>query len=161
MHPGAMLLEEFLKPLGLTQVDAARELGMSVNRLNELVLGKRGVTADTALRLARRFKTTPQVWMARAGGLGPSPGCPKGRCRVAKAAALPSGGSRSRLGYAGLQERDAKRAESPSGPPGKLPPLGLACKSLIMLDLRCKIGLPSPSPGRSGGPTRQPVSSAG
>lgn len=58
-----MLLEEFLKPLGLTQAEAARELGMSLNRLNELVLGKRGVTADTALRLARRFKTTPQLWM--------------------------------------------------------------------------------------------------
>jgi addiction module HigA family antidote len=58
-----MLLEEFLKPLGQTQVAAARELGISVNRLNELILGKRGVTADTALRLARVFKTTPQVWM--------------------------------------------------------------------------------------------------
>ena len=58
-----MLREEFLKPLGLTQVETARELGMSVNRLNELVLGMRGVTADTALRLARRFKTTPQFWM--------------------------------------------------------------------------------------------------
>jgi addiction module HigA family antidote len=58
-----MLLEEFLKPLGLTQVEAARQLGMSVNRLNELVLRKRGVTADTALRLAGRFKTTPQFWM--------------------------------------------------------------------------------------------------
>ncbi len=58
-----MLLEEFLKPLGQTQVEAARALGMSVNRLNELILGKRGVTADTALRLARVFKTTPQVWM--------------------------------------------------------------------------------------------------
>jgi antitoxin HigA-1 len=63
IHPGEMLKEEFLSPLGLTQVEAARELGMSVNRLNELVLGKRGVTADTALRLARRFKTTPQFWM--------------------------------------------------------------------------------------------------
>jgi antitoxin HigA-1 len=63
VHPGAMLLEEFLKPLGQTQVETARELGMSVNRLNELVLGKRGVTADTALRLARVFKTTPQLWM--------------------------------------------------------------------------------------------------
>ena len=63
VHPGVMLLEEFLKPLGQTQVEAARALGMSVNRLNELILGKRGVTADTALRLARVFKTTPQVWM--------------------------------------------------------------------------------------------------
>jgi addiction module HigA family antidote len=58
-----MLREEFLEPLGLTQVDAAQELGISVNRLNELVLGKRGVTADTALRLARRFGTTPQFLM--------------------------------------------------------------------------------------------------
>ena len=63
VHPGEMLREEFLVPLGLTQVEAAQELGMSVNRVNELVLGKRGVTADTALRLARRFKTTPQFWM--------------------------------------------------------------------------------------------------
>lgn len=63
IHPGEMLLEEFLRPLGMTQVDAARELGISANRLNELVLGKRGITADTALRLARRFGTTPQLWM--------------------------------------------------------------------------------------------------
>lgn len=63
IHPGEMLLEEFLKPLGLTQSHAAHQLGISLNRLNELVLGKRGVTADTALRLARRFETTPQLWM--------------------------------------------------------------------------------------------------
>jgi addiction module HigA family antidote len=63
IHPGEMLQEEYLKPLGLTQAQAARQLGISLNRLNELVLGKRGVTADTALRLARRFKTTPQLWM--------------------------------------------------------------------------------------------------
>ena len=58
-----MLREKFLSPLGLTQSEAAAQLGISVNRLNELVLGKRGVTADTALRLARRFKTTAQFWM--------------------------------------------------------------------------------------------------
>lgn len=63
VHPGAMLLEEFLKPMGLTQSDAASQLSISLNRLNELVLGKRGVTADTALRLARHFQTTPQLWM--------------------------------------------------------------------------------------------------
>ena len=63
VHPGEMLLEEFLKPLGLTQVEAARQLGMSANRLNEIVLGKRGVTADTALCLARRFGTTAQSWL--------------------------------------------------------------------------------------------------
>ena len=61
--PGEILLEEFLKPLELGQVDAARRLGISLNRLNEIVLGKRGITADTALRLARLLKTSPQFWM--------------------------------------------------------------------------------------------------
>jgi len=63
VHPGEILLEEFLAPLSLTQVEAARQLALSVNRLNEIVLGKRGITADTALRLAERFGTTPQLWM--------------------------------------------------------------------------------------------------
>jgi addiction module HigA family antidote len=52
-----------LKPLGLSQVEAARRLDISVNRLNEIVLGKRGISADTALRLARLLKTSPQLWM--------------------------------------------------------------------------------------------------
>ena len=63
IHPGEMLLEEYLKPLGIGQLEAARELGVSLNRLNEIVLGKRGITADTALRLARFLKTSPQLWM--------------------------------------------------------------------------------------------------
>ena len=63
IHPGEILLEEFLKPLEMTQAAAAASLGMSTVRLNELVRGKRGVTADTALRLADYFKTTPQFWM--------------------------------------------------------------------------------------------------
>ena len=63
IRPGDILLEEYLKPLGLGQVDAARRLGMSLNRLNEIVLGKRGITADTALRLARFLRTSPQLWM--------------------------------------------------------------------------------------------------
>jgi addiction module HigA family antidote len=58
-----MLLEEYLKPLGVGQVEAAQKLGVSLNRLNELVLGKRGITADTALRLAKFLKTSPQLWM--------------------------------------------------------------------------------------------------
>jgi len=62
IHPGEILLEEFLKPLEMTQA-AAQKLGMSTVRLNEVVRGKRGVTADTALRLAQLFKTTPQFWM--------------------------------------------------------------------------------------------------
>ena len=63
VHPGEILLEEFLKPLAMTQAAASTTLGMSTVRLNELVRGKRGVTADTALRLAQLFKTTPQFWM--------------------------------------------------------------------------------------------------
>ena len=61
--PGEILLEEYFKPLGLGQVEAARRLGISLNRLNEIVLGKRGITADTALRLAKLLKTSPQLWM--------------------------------------------------------------------------------------------------
>src|SRR6266481_8473367 len=61
--PGELLLEEYLKPLGVGQVEAARRLGISLNRLNEIVLGKRSITADTALRLARFLKTSPQLWM--------------------------------------------------------------------------------------------------
>ncbi len=61
--PGEILLEEFLKPLELGQVEAARQLDISLNRLNEIVLSKRGITADTALRLARLLKTSPQFWI--------------------------------------------------------------------------------------------------
>ena len=63
ISPGEMLLEEFLKPLGLRQVEAAQRLGISANRLNEVVLGKRRITADTALRLARYFDMSLQFWM--------------------------------------------------------------------------------------------------
>ena len=52
-----------MKPRQLGQVDAARRLKISLNRMNEIVLGKRGITADTALRLARLLKTSPQFWM--------------------------------------------------------------------------------------------------
>jgi addiction module HigA family antidote len=61
--PGEILLEEFLRPQRIEQVEAARRLGISLNRLNEIVLGKRSITADTALRLARFFKMSPQFWM--------------------------------------------------------------------------------------------------
>ena len=63
ISPGEILLEEFLKPMAIGQVEAARRLGISLNRLNEIVLGKRGITADTALRLGRLLKTSPQFWM--------------------------------------------------------------------------------------------------
>lgn len=63
ISPGEILLEEFLNPQGIGQADAARRLGISLNRLNEIILGKRGVSADTALRLAGLLKTSPQFWM--------------------------------------------------------------------------------------------------
>lgn len=61
--PGEILLEEFLQPLGITQVEAARRMGIPLNRLNEVIHGKRGITADTALRLAHLLGTTPQFWL--------------------------------------------------------------------------------------------------
>jgi addiction module HigA family antidote len=63
IQPGEILLEEFLRPLGWSQPEAAQRLGISLNRLNEIILGKRGVTADTALRLGRLFKMSPQFWV--------------------------------------------------------------------------------------------------
>jgi addiction module HigA family antidote len=63
LHPGEVLTEEFIKPLGLTQNQLARELKVPPRRINEIVLGKRGVSADTALRLARYFGTTPEFWL--------------------------------------------------------------------------------------------------
>ena len=62
-HPGEMLLEEFLRPHQLTQVEAARRLHISTTRLNEIIRGKRGVTADTAWRLGDWLGTGPEVWM--------------------------------------------------------------------------------------------------
>lgn len=61
--PSGEMLEEYLKPLGVGQLQAARRLGISVNRLNEIVLGKRRISADTALRPGRFLKTSPQLWM--------------------------------------------------------------------------------------------------
>jgi addiction module HigA family antidote len=61
--PGEILLGEYLKPMGLGQVKAARRLGISLNRMNEIILGKQGSTADTTLRLSRLLKTSPQPWM--------------------------------------------------------------------------------------------------
>ncbi len=62
-HPGEILLEEFLVPLGLTQVALAAHLRVPVQRVNELVRGKRGVTPDTAWLLAQALNTTPEFWM--------------------------------------------------------------------------------------------------
>lgn len=63
VHPGEVLLEEFLKPMELSQNRLALEMGVPPRRVNEIVLGKRGITADTALRLARYFGVSPQFWL--------------------------------------------------------------------------------------------------
>lgn len=62
-HPGEILLEEFLVPMGQSQVALATHLGVPVQRINELVRGKRGVTPETAWLLAQAFDTTPQLWL--------------------------------------------------------------------------------------------------
>lgn len=61
--PGEMLLEEFLKPAGLTQSALAAQLGVPVQRINLIVRGRRAITAETALMLADAFKNTPEFWM--------------------------------------------------------------------------------------------------
>ena len=63
LHPGQFLETRFLKPLGLSQDALAKELGISRRRINEIVNGRRGLTADTALRLARHFGTGPELWL--------------------------------------------------------------------------------------------------
>jgi addiction module HigA family antidote len=63
VHPGEVLLEEFLKPLGLSQHRLALEIGVDPRRINEIVLGKRSVTANTALRLGRYFGTSAEFWL--------------------------------------------------------------------------------------------------
>ena len=63
IHPGEVLLEEFLKPMGLSQNQLALSIRVPARRINEIVHGKRRVTADTALRLARYFKMSPQFWL--------------------------------------------------------------------------------------------------
>ncbi len=63
LHPGEILLEEFLKPMGLSQNRLALAIKVPPRRINEIVLGKRRITADTALRLARYFNMSPQFWL--------------------------------------------------------------------------------------------------
>lgn len=63
LHPGEILLEEFLKPMSLSQNRLALDIRVPARRINEIVLGKRRVTADTALRLAKYFDMSPQFWL--------------------------------------------------------------------------------------------------
>jgi len=63
LHPGEILLKDFLEPLGLSQYRVAKALSVPPRRINEIVLGKRSITADTALRLARFFGTSDRFWL--------------------------------------------------------------------------------------------------
>ncbi len=63
IHTGEILMEEFLSPLGLSQNQLANDIGVPPRRINEIVHGKRRITADTAMRLSRYFKTSPQFWL--------------------------------------------------------------------------------------------------
>lgn len=63
IHPGTILFEEFLQPMGISQYRLAKNTSVSARRINEIVHGKRSISADTALRLGRFFNMTPQFWM--------------------------------------------------------------------------------------------------
>ncbi len=63
IHPGEVLLEDFMKPLGLTQYRVAKDIGVPALRISQIVRGQRSITADTALRLARYFGTSAAVWL--------------------------------------------------------------------------------------------------
>lgn len=63
LHPGEILLEEFLKPMGISQNRIALDIRVPARRINEIVLGKRRITTDTALRLAKYFNMSPQFWL--------------------------------------------------------------------------------------------------
>ena len=63
IHPGEILLEEFLQPMNISQYRLAKDIGVSPRRINEIVQGKRGITADTALRLSRYFGLSERFWM--------------------------------------------------------------------------------------------------
>ena len=63
IHPGEILMEEFLEPLGISQYRLAKDINVPPRRINEIVHGKRSITADTALRLARFFATTERFWL--------------------------------------------------------------------------------------------------
>jgi len=63
LHPGEVLFKEFLKPLKISQNQLGQDLGVSARRINEIIHGKRSITANTALRLARYFDNSPQFWL--------------------------------------------------------------------------------------------------
>ena len=67
VHPGEILLEEFLRPMGISQYRLAKDIGVPARRINEIVHGERGISADTALRLSRYFGMTERFWLSLQG----------------------------------------------------------------------------------------------
>jgi antitoxin HigA-1 len=63
IHPGEVLWEDFMKPLGLSRIRVATDLGLSVWRISQIIRGQRAITADTAMRLARYFGTSAEIWL--------------------------------------------------------------------------------------------------
>ncbi|MCK5241618.1 HigA family addiction module antidote protein [bacterium] len=62
-HPGEILAEEFLKPMGISQVEFAKNIGVPIQRVNTLIKGKRGISAETAVLISSNLNTTPEFWM--------------------------------------------------------------------------------------------------
>lgn len=62
-HPGEILLEEFLKPMGVSQVEFANNINVPIQRINTIINGKRGITAETAILVSKQLNTTPEFWM--------------------------------------------------------------------------------------------------
>ena len=77
IHPGDILLHEFLKPMGISQNKLARDITVPPRRINEIVLGKRAITADTALRLARYFGNSEKFWLGLQGDYDLEEACKK------------------------------------------------------------------------------------
>ena len=85
-HPGEILMREFLEPMGVTQVACAAHIGVPVQRVNEIVRGKRGITPQTAWLLSQAFETTPDFWLNLQSAFDLSTSRPSGRIHPLRAA---------------------------------------------------------------------------
>ncbi len=112
IHPGEVLLEEFLIPMEISQNALARATRVPPRRINEIVLGKRGITADTALRLAAFFGTSEGLWL----GLQADYDLEEARGSIAKGMAA------RRAGEVGVPRREAVTRTGPDSPRPELPP---------------------------------------
>jgi len=97
-HPGEILEEEFLKPLGISQVAFAAHLGVPVQRINELVRGKRGITPETAWLLSQALNTTPEFWLNLQMTFDLAQNRPRREIRAIRALRLPSKPAAGTLG---------------------------------------------------------------